>query len=31
MIVELHGGQVTVESAPGQGSIFAFTLPGLLP
>ncbi|HLH60713.1 MAG TPA: ATP-binding protein [Ktedonobacteraceae bacterium] len=30
MIVELHGGQVAVESAPGQGSVFTFTLPGLL-
>jgi signal transduction histidine kinase len=29
MIVELHGGQVTVESVPGQGSSFAFTLPCL--
>ena len=30
MIVELHGGQVKVESAPGQGSTFSFMLPGLL-
>jgi PAS domain S-box-containing protein len=29
MIVELHGGQVTVESVPGQGSSFSFTLPCL--
>ena len=30
MIVELHGGKVTVESVPGEGSAFTFTLPGLL-
>jgi PAS domain S-box-containing protein len=26
-LVELHGGAITVSSAPGQGSIFSFTLP----
>jgi signal transduction histidine kinase len=26
-LVEMHGGSITVESQPGQGATFAFTLP----
>jgi len=29
VLVELHGGRITVSSAPGQGATFSFTLPVL--
>jgi signal transduction histidine kinase len=30
-LVELHGGRVSVESAPGQGTVFTIDLPDVLP
>ena len=30
-IIESHGGQITVEQNPGGGTIFRFTLPGVVP
>ncbi|HYF65639.1 MAG TPA: response regulator, partial [Herpetosiphonaceae bacterium] len=30
-LIEMHGGQMAMDSAPGRGSTFAFTLPMLIP